>query len=765
MAEVHKLLSAGLQGIFRGRILNCPLSRVWCTVPALVRLRRGMAVCPGLDLLGLCLLLVTAPGSQGQSCPSHCDCVPQRKVVICQNKHLSSFPNGVSADTRLLDLRGNSLRWVEHDNLAALVYLEELDLSENLISVLEPNAFSSLLNLRVLRLRANQLKLVPMGAFSHLANLTTLDLSGNKLVILLDFTFQDLHNLRNLEVGDNDLVYISNKAFLGLVGLRELTIERCNLTSISGQALSYLRGLVTLRLCYLSIASLEEQNFRKLGGLRGLEIDHWPFLEYISPHSFQGLNLSWLTITNTNITMIPTSALRNLIHLARLDLSYNPISVLESWSLRDLIRLKELHLVGTRLVSVQPYGLGGLQQIRLLNLSNNGLVTLEESAFHSVSTLELLRVDGNPLSCDCRLLWILQRRKTLGFGGRPPVCTTPMEVRGRALSAFADATLLDHFTCQRPKIRNQGEPTPVIFWISPQRRRITTKSVGRVTVLPEGTLEIRYAQVTDSGTYICIASNAGGNDTYFATLTFTLDLKTILVSTAMGCITFLGVVLFCFLLLFVWSRGRGQHKNNFSVEYSFRKERHRGFPRGSLGRETTVTTETLEEPMQLGVARMHRQCREQKEGNDPVSFSLALSMFQVPIKVSHKGRFVFSAALVDSGVAGNVMDWDFAKRLGIKQTSFYLIPALSHPVTLGLLWQRKHNPHLLWSKNHIFAWVLSCGKQCLFNRTVCLQSTSNESPEVDGDLTIPQEYHDLAEVFSLVKVTQPRPAIRSGTAP
>ena len=24
-------------------------------------------------------------------------------------------------------------------------------------------------------------------------------------------------------------------------------------------------------------------------------------------------------------------------------------------------------------------------------------------------------------------------------------------------------------------------------------------------------------------------------------------------------------------MLFVWSRGRGQHKNNFSVEYSFRK--------------------------------------------------------------------------------------------------------------------------------------------------------------------------------------------------
>lgn len=153
--------------------------------------------------------------------------------------------------------------------------------------------------------------------------------------------------------------------------------------------------------------------------------------------------------------------------------------------------------------------------------------------------------------------------------------------------------------------RAEGEPSPAIIWISPQRRRITSKTNGRITVLPGGTLEIRYAQVTDSGTYICIASNAGGNDTYFATLTvksqpsdpalfanrslyavdfndtglnstrvflkFTLDLTTIIVSTAMGCITFLGVVLFCFLLLFVWSRGRGQRKNNFTVEYSFRK--------------------------------------------------------------------------------------------------------------------------------------------------------------------------------------------------
>lgn len=493
-----------------------------------------------------------------------------------------------------------------------------------------------------------------------------------------------LHSLLSIVHMSNKICLPDFQAFSGLLGLEDLTIERCNLTSISGQTLSYLRSLVTLRLHHLSIIALEDQNFRKLSNLRGLDIDHWPYLEYISPLSFQGLDLHWLSITNTNITSVPSASFKNLVHLTHLNLSYNPITTLEPWAFKDLLRLKELIMVSTGLMTVELHALGGLRQIRVLNFSSNDLQTLEEGSFHSVNSLETLRVDGNPLMCDCRLLWILQRRKTLNFDGRVPVCAGPVEVQGVSLSAFTDSALFDHFTCQKPKIRNrkmqqvmkiiifrfnkiaststksintvfivtvrfcvygllcfsdspafirtctsfphllqviaregqpvsflcraEGEPVPAIVWISPQRRRITAKSSGRITVLPSGTLEIRYAQLTDSGTYICIASNAGGNDTYFATLTvrgqpldaasafflnrslysgdffndtnlnstrvflkFTLDLTTILVSTAMGCITFLGVVLFCFLLLFVWSRGRGQRKNNFTVEYSFRK--------------------------------------------------------------------------------------------------------------------------------------------------------------------------------------------------
>ncbi|NXE42297.1 LIGO3 protein, partial [Ptilorrhoa leucosticta] len=516
-----------------------------------------------LPVLALHVVLLSP---RAGACPARCECAPQLRSVLCHRKRLTAIPEGIPTETRVLELNKNRIRCLNPGDLSPYPLLEELDFSENIISNVEPGAFSNLFNLQTLRLRGNQLKLIPPGVFTKLTNLTLLDISENKLVILLDYMFQDLRNLKSLDVGDNDLVYISQRAFSGLLGLEQLTIEKCNLTSISAESLSYLQNLEVLRLRHLSISALEDQNFKKLYNLLQLEIDNWPLLEEVSPTSFQGLNLTSLSITYTNITAVPATALRNLVYLRYLNLSYNPISTVLKGSFKDLIRLQELHIVGA-----------------------------------------------------------LLRRKTLNFDGQQPMCSSPPEIQGDALRDFPDSVLFEYFTCQKPKIRDRklqhvtaregqsvsflcradGEPDPSIAWVSPQHRMITTRSTGRATVLPGGTLEIRFAQVQDSGTYICIASNAGGNDTYFATLTvkgrpadgahhanrtlylsdfndtfhndtqvflkFTLDLKTILVSTAMGCITFLGVVLFCFLLLFVWSRGRGQHKNNFSVEYSFRK--------------------------------------------------------------------------------------------------------------------------------------------------------------------------------------------------
>ncbi|KAM8974062.1 leucine-rich repeat and immunoglobulin-like domain-containing nogo receptor-interacting protein 1 [Pelodytes ibericus] len=579
----------------------------------------------------LCPILLLVVGSilsgSASGCPQRCDCSPQDRSVLCHRKRHSDVPEGVPTDTRLLDLSKNRIKTINQDEFSSFPYLEELELNENIINIIEPGAFSGLSNLRSLGLRSNRLKLIPLGVFTGLSNLTQLDISENKIVILLDDMFQDLYNLKSLEVGDNDLVYISHRAFRGLNSLEELTLEKCNLTSVPTEALSHLHGLISLRLRHLNINVIRDYSFKRLHRLKILEVAHWPYLDTMTSNSLYGLNLTSLSITHSNLSTIPYVAIRHLVYLRFLNLSYNPITAVEGSMLHDLLRLQEFHLVGGQLSVVEPYAFRGLNHLRILNVSSNLLSTLEESSFHSVGNLETLILDHNPLACDCRLLWIFRRRWRLNFNRQQPSCASPEYVQGKEFKDFPDVLQPNYFTCRRARIQDRspqvvhvdeghnvhffcradGDPPPTILWQSPRKSFITSKSNGRLTVSPDGTLEVRYAQIQDNGTYHCIASNAGGNDSSLAHLhvrsfspdwphqpnktfafisnqpnesdvnstrtsvPFPFDIKTLIIATTMGFISFLGVVLFCLVLLFLWSRGKGNTKHNIEIEYVPRK--------------------------------------------------------------------------------------------------------------------------------------------------------------------------------------------------
>ncbi|XP_061898715.1 leucine-rich repeat and immunoglobulin-like domain-containing nogo receptor-interacting protein 1 isoform X1 [Entelurus aequoreus] len=575
----------------------------------------------------LILMLGTVLSGSATGCPSRCECSVQERSVLCHRKKLMTVPDGIPAETRLLDLGKNRIRTINPDEFANYPSLEHLDLSENTISTIEPGAFNNLYGLRTLGLRSNKLKLIQLGVFTGLSNLTQLDISENKIVILLDYMFQDLYNLRSLEVGDNDLVFISHRAFHGLSSLEHLSLEKCNLSSVPTEAFTHLHSLITLRLRHLNINVIRDYSFKRLYRLKVLEIANWPYLDTMTPNCLYGLNLTSLTIANANLTTIPYVALRHLVYLRFLNLSYNPIHTIDGNKLHDLLRLQEFHLVGGRLAMIEPYSFRGLNYLKILNVSGNSLSTLEESAFHSVGNLETLALYDNPLACDCRLLWVFRRRWRLNFNRQQPTCASPEFVQGKEFKDFPDVLQTNYFTCRKSRIRDRkaqqqfvdegaivhfsceadGDPAPVIMWLSPQKKFITTKTIGRISVLPDGTLEVRYAQIQDNGTYVCIASNAGGNDTALAHLhihsyspdwpfqpnktfafisnqpadtggndtranvPFPFDIKTLIIATTMGFISFLGVVLFCLVLLFLWSRGKGNTKHNIEIEYVPRK--------------------------------------------------------------------------------------------------------------------------------------------------------------------------------------------------
>ncbi|KAJ7994611.1 hypothetical protein DPEC_G00251270 [Dallia pectoralis] len=575
----------------------------------------------------LVLMLGTVLSGSTTGCPSRCECNAQERSVVCHRRRLATLPEGVPIETKLLDLSRNRLKSLGPEEFINYPQLEELQLNENNISSVEPGAFSNLVGLRTLGLRSNQLKLIQLGVFTGLSNLTQLDISENRIVILLDYMFQELYNLKALEVGDNDLVFISQRAFYGLSTLEQLTMERCNLTLVPTDALSHLHNLLSLRLRHLKVNAVRDYSFKRLYRLKVLEISHWPYLDTLTPKCLFGLNITSLTVTHCNLTAIPYQAIGHLGHLRFLNLSFNPIHTVEGNKLQNLLRLQAFHLMGGRLATIEPYSFRGLNHLRVLNVSSNSLSTLEESVFHSVGNLETLALYNNPLACDCRLLWVFRRRWRLNFHRQQPVCSSPEAVIGKEFKDFPDILPADFFTCQKSRIRDHkalqmhvdegttvrfecradGDPAPVIMWLSPKKQFITTKSVGRLSVSADGMLEVRYAQIQDNGTYICIASNAAGNDTRPAHLhvhsyspnwphrpnktfafisnqpsddwtngtqdqvPFPFDVKTLIIATTMGFVSFLGVVLFCLVVLFLWSRGKGNVKPNIEIEYVPRK--------------------------------------------------------------------------------------------------------------------------------------------------------------------------------------------------
>ncbi|XP_073493696.1 leucine-rich repeat and immunoglobulin-like domain-containing nogo receptor-interacting protein 4 [Phyllobates terribilis] len=509
-------------------------------------------------------------------CPALCVCPTHDNATLCKHRLLSLVPVEIPLTSHFLDLSYNRIRSVQHGAFSHLQYLQELDLSNNQLSRMEPGAFSGLPNIRILLVHHNQLKLLPPGVFTGMPDLTWLDVRANQLVILLDQTFRGLRELRHLEVSDNPLLFISPGAFLGMPMLQRLGLEKTKLSMVPTHALSTLPRLSELRLGGVTSTILHDLSFSGMPLLRVLDMDHWPSLKKLGTLSLSGINLSSLSLTQSDLTSVPTEALVSQIHLRRLDLSNNPIAVLQERCFSSLKSLEELRLSGGRLHSVPSGTFHGLDRLRLLDLSHNPLHWVAKDALPPPGNLETLLLSGTNLSCDCRLCWLLHQK--INFGGNPPVCAAPALLRGTIIPDHSETLCPELFSCQPPKIVEQGlrelkvkegdrltvtcqshgVPEPSMDWVLPKMAdtgssevAVTTElplhtspseevtrsvwrainmplmkkpvenSEGRISVLPGGSLQFFPVLAQDNGAYLCVASNVAGNDSVWIHLEVT----------------------------------------------------------------------------------------------------------------------------------------------------------------------------------------------------------------------------------------------------
>ena len=162
--------------------------------------------------------------------------------------------------------------------------------------------------------------------------------------------------------------------------------------------------------------------------------------------------------------------------------------------------------------------------------------------------------------------------------------------------------------------------------------------------------------------------------------------------------------------------------------------------------------------------------------------------FFIPVTISWKDQSHSLQAFIDSGAAGNFMDFSLAQRLKIpttgldsplsvtaldgrplgkglvdrttsavhvridshqEQLPFHLIQSPEFPIVLGYPWLSHHNPHLDWVSGTILQWGSTCHASCLVSSS-CPEflkplKLSRAPPELSR---VPLEYHDLEEVFS-----------------
>ncbi|KAK6470624.1 leucine-rich repeat and fibronectin type III domain-containing protein 1-like protein [Huso huso] len=313
-----------------------------------------------------------------------------------------------------------------------------------------------------LRLMDNFITTLRKKDFANMTSLIHLSLSRNTISQITPFAFVDLHDLHALHLDSNRLTLVNDEHFQGLINLRHLILSNNQLQSIAeGSFEDFLETLEDLDLSYNNLREIPWDTITRLVSVNTLSLDH---------------NL---------IEFVPEGIFSNLHKLARLDMTSNKLKKIPP----DPLFLR-----------IPVYA----------KMKGSPLTSL------------VLSFGGNPLHCNCELVWLrrLTREDDL------ETCASPRELMGKYFWTIKE----EEFICEPPMITRHtskmfvmegqevslrckaiGDPEPYIHWISPEGKVIANTS--RTISYENGSLDILTTTIKDSGMFTCISSNAAGEST------------------------------------------------------------------------------------------------------------------------------------------------------------------------------------------------------------------------------------------------------------
>ncbi|KAI1904019.1 hypothetical protein AGOR_G00001380 [Albula goreensis] len=419
---------------------------------------------PFFVLLLALQLLVVAGLVRAQTCPSVCSCSNQFSKVICTRRGLREVPDGISTNTRYLNLQENLIQVIKVDSFKHLRHLEILQLSKNHIRNIEIGAFNGLASLNTLELFDNRLTTIPNGAFEYLSKLKELWLRNNPIESIPSYAFNRVPSLRRLDLGElKRLSYISEGAFEGLSNLRYLNLGMCNLKEIPN--LMPLVRLDELEMSGNQLSVIRPGSFKGLVHLQKLWMMHAQ-IQTIERNSFDDLRaLVELNLAHNNLTLLPHDLFNPLGKLERVHLHHNPWNcncdiLWLSWWLKEMVPANTSCCA--RCSSPASY-------------KGRYIGELDQNYFHCYA---------------------------------PVIVEPPTDVNVTEGS--------------QAEMRCRASSLTSISWITPNGSIMTHGAYKvRISVLNDGTLNFTNVTAQDTGTYTCMVSNSAGNTTASATLNVT----------------------------------------------------------------------------------------------------------------------------------------------------------------------------------------------------------------------------------------------------
>lgn len=364
------------------------------------------------------------------------------EVLDLSDNQLPLWPVSAISDVgftlRAINVDGNQLEYLDATMFGNVNFLLQLSLARNRITVLPDNTFVHLMNLTELNLSHNPLVVTNFRElFSYLPRLRRLWMRATELTQLPSMI--GVAEVVELDVGENGLVEIG--ALRDLPKLRVLKLDQNKFTNLTHFGRCVPPRLAVLDVSYNPIRKLSQHDFGqlrylnelgvqdlklpvdifgRLRNLRKLSVTAQPGLgEMVSRlRSLRQLHIN--VIAEESLPVHFLDALENSTKLNVVEVTGHSLKVLPASAFDGLARSQDLtiRIVNTQINDLPPglfYALKHVPRLTI-DISNNLIATLapdtfyaNSSAWDAVGTRSIiggLDVYGNPLQCDCGLVWV-----------------------------------------------------------------------------------------------------------------------------------------------------------------------------------------------------------------------------------------------------------------------------------------------------------------------------------------------------------------------